>query len=197
MTKSLFTAFAILSVASAHAFTVATFADPSTVAESPLFTWDRTNNTLSGVWTASGLTLETPGLTGGGSVSNAHFVMDPVQLTPVINGQYYLMSRGSVRFFTNDINNPFLTITFAGGSFLNPSNAGASSTVGNSVAFAGPNVGAGWSQETFSFSLTNAMTVGNITTFTSSFTSSAVPEPASMVILATGVAALIARRRKA
>lgn len=198
MKKALFTAFALAFGVMSHAsFTVATFADPSTVAESPLFTWNHTTNTLSGLWTASGLTLNVPGFNGGGSVTDAHFIMDPVQLTPVINNQYYTMGRGAVRFFTTDQNNPFFTIQFGGGSFLNPSSAGGSSTVGNAVSFAGANVPTGLSQETFSFSLTNAMTAGNLTTFTASFTSSAVPEPASLFALATGIAAVVARKRKA
>ena len=199
MKKALITALAIgFAAASQASFTVATFADPTTIADSPLFTWDTANNTLSGSWVASGLTLQTPGFSGGGSVANAHFIMDPVSLTPVIAGQFYTMGRGEVKFYTTDPNTPFYTITFSGGTFLNPFNAGASQTAGPSVDFAGPNVPGGLTDETFSFSMTNAKQTGNFVTFTSSFTSSAnvVPEPVSMIALTAGLAAII-RRRKA
>jgi len=188
-----------LAVASRATFTVATFSDPALDASTPLFTWDTTNNTLEGAWTGNGMTVDTPGFTGGGSVANAHFDMKPVQLTTLVAGTLYQMSAGQIMFYTNDINNPFFTVDFDGGLFLNPLSSSAATQAGNVVDFSGPNVPANLIQEAFAFSFANPTQVGDKWTYTASFTSSAdvVPEPASMVALGAGIAALVSRRRKA
>ena len=188
-----------LAVASRATFTVATFSDPALDASTPLFTWDTTNSTLEGAWTGSGMTVETPGFTGGGSVTDAHFDMKPVQLTTLIAGTLYEMAAGQIVFYTNDINNPFFTVDFDGGLFLNPLSASAATQAGDLVDFSGPNVPANLIQEAFAFSLANPTQSGDKWTYTASFTSSAdvVPEPASMVALGAGIAALVSRRRKA
>ena len=139
-------------------FTVATFADPSQTGDAFLFTWDRGNNTLSGAWTASGMVLETPGFNGGGSVANAHFSMDPVALSVIIPNVLYTMGKGTVNFYTTDPNNPFFTIGFNGGTFLNPGNAGASALGGNTVSFTGPDVPGNLTNQQFSFSFANSKT---------------------------------------
>ena len=191
----LLAAFMAATVASHASFTLATFSDPSN--GSPfLFDWDTTNNTLTGSWSGTGLNLLTPGFNGGGSVNDAKFQTSTISLTTVIGGVLYNMGSGSVNF-TDSSNNTVLTITFAGGTFLNPLNAGASSAQGNAVSFSGPNVPANLTNEAFAFSLANPNVVGDHVFYTASFTSSAdvVPEPASILALTAGIAAL-ARRRK-
>lgn len=190
---------ALLAIASAsHAtFTLATFADPSN-GNPFLFKWDTVNNTLSGSWTNPGLNLDTPGFTGGGSVANAKFTMNPVNLTTVIAGSLYTMGAGSVNF-TDASNNNVLTIGFSGGVFLNPLNAGAASSQGHAVTFSGPNVPGNLTNQSFSFSFANPTVSGTDVYYTASFTSSAdvVPEPATLLAVGAGLAAFIRRRKAA
>ncbi len=177
-------------------FTVATFADPTTSAAEVMFTFDMAAKTLSGSWTVPGLKLETPGFVGGGAVDDTRFVFGPVSLVEVLPGQLYTMGAGSVQFYTTDPTTPFFTMTFNGGDFLNPFVAGASELRGFMVDFSGPNVPGGLSQEQFSFSFANMQMTGSKVTYTASFTSSAVPEPGTMLALGAGLA-WFARRRRA
>lgn len=184
--------FAALSQAS---FTVATFADPSENASQSLFLWDQVANTLTGGWKNPGMTVQTPGLIGGGKVDNAQMEFDSVTLTPIIPGTLYQMGAGRIRFHQGDIANPFFEITFESGLFQSPVAVGGSNLIGNNVKFSGPNVPKGLSEEQFSFSLTNEVKNGSVVGFTSAFTSSAVPEPATIVALGAGLA-VVARRRR-
>lgn len=200
MRKAYLTALAVAFASVSHAsFTLATFADPTTVADSVMFTWDMNAGTLSGEWTASGLTMQTPGFNGPGTLTDVHYVMAPVAVTPTGNGTFYTMGAGLVEFYTTDPNDVFMTIQFSGGSFLSPFNIGASQMVGPSVSFSGPSVPGNLTDETFSFALTNAKQVGNFVTYTTSFTSSAsiVPEPVTLFVVAPAIFALLARRKRA
>jgi hypothetical protein len=107
----------------------------------------------------------------------------------------YSMGAGTVTFYTTDIMNPVFTIDFEGGLFVNPFTAAASEIVGDFVDFGGPDVPSGLTNEQFSFSLANAVQTANGWYYTSAFTSSAVPEPGTLIALGAGLAALAARRR--
>ena len=179
----------------AHAGTIATFFDPAADASTPLFVFDTATNILTGSWTGTGLNVQTPGLIGGGAVNNAKFSTSAIALTNVPSTDIWTGGAGQFRFYTDDINNPFLVVDFTGATLFSPLNFGASEFSGSIVNMSGPNVPTGLTNEQFSFSLANPAVSGNLRTYTASFTSSAVPEPASMVALGLGLAALLRRKR--
>lgn len=197
MKKLAVIALAITVAATSQAsFTMATFADPSQVKTQYLFLWDEVANTLSGGWHDAGLTLKTPGLIGGGQVANCQMDFDTVALSPIIAGQLYLMSAGRIRFHTGDLSNPLFEITFDSGLFQTPVSVGGSNFIGNNVKFSGTNIPTGLMDEQFSFALANEDRLANgKRTFTSSFTSSAAPEPVSLIAIAGGIAAMVRRRK--
>lgn len=190
------TMVAVASASMANSRTIATFLDPADSGATSLFVFNTTTNILTGSFTGTGLTVRTPGLNGGGEVTNAKFQTSPIQLVPVAGTNLYAGGTGTVRFYTSDINNPFLLVNFTGATLFDPLNFGASEFNGSIVNFSGPNVPGGLSNEQFSFALANRHVVGDEIRYTASFTSSAVPEPATMTALALGAAAILRRRKK-
>jgi hypothetical protein len=186
-------AFATLAAASQASFTVATFDDPTTSSAEVMFTFDSNNMTLQGSYGGTNLNLVHPGFTGGGSTSGVTFSSSIVNLTPIASNVYQ-MGAGVIQFLDSSSSLIF-TISFSGGLFVNPFSASSADISGFNVTFSGPNVPSGLSDEQFSFSLANAVNTGGVWTYTSAFTSSAVPEPATMVALGSGLALLAARRR--
>jgi hypothetical protein len=179
-------------LALADTFTVATFADPAPNASAPLFSL--TGNTLSGGWSGTGLSLDVP--VAGVVYHDATFAFSDLT---VLDGDGTL-SGGTIEFF-DSLSNSVLTIDFVGAQMLSFSEPpitvifgfAAADSANHDVSFAGPGVPGGLTEELFAFSFANPRTVGETTTWTASFTSSAIPEPASLVLLALGAAVL--RRR--
>lgn len=176
----------------AHADTVATFADPATGPTTPLFTVN--GNLLTGGWSGTGLTLQTPG-TPAPDYLDVTFTITPLVLIPLFNG-FFMTSGGVVTFF--DGVNPILTITFSNGFLTSPTGVGASDFASQNVTFSGPALGGLIpSDEAFAFSFANPRVMQNGYTVTSAFTSSAtldIPGPASLAGLGLGL--LVAGRRR-
>lgn len=176
---------------SSQAFTWATFADPALDETTPLFTVSASS--ITGGWNGSGLLLQTPGWAAP-DYADAQFSMAPVAISLVVPG-FYTLGAGQIDFADN-VGNPVFTINFASG-FLSPNGVGGSDLFSNNVSFSGPGVPVGLTQETFNFSFANIVPTADGFTATASFTSSAVPEPATLAALGIGLAALLRRRRKA
>ena len=173
--------------ASASTFTVATFADPAVDSNAPLFSL--VGNQFQGGWSGANLNLLTPGLPGP-DVLNAKFTMPALTATLIGTGTWSLT--GGVITFTDALNTPVFTIAFDAASLVSNIGFGASDLALQNVTFSDPN-GTFLTNERFAFSFANEATTANGTTWTASFTSSAIPEPASIVLLM--LTGLLCRRR--
>lgn len=184
--------FALIGTAAVNADTIATFADPSPNGSQPLFTFSSNGGTgsLSGSWTSTGMLLETPGVAAP-DIPDARLAMDPVSATggPLV----WTLGPGRIRL-QNSTGTDQMIISFSGGTLTSPNGFGASDFVGLDVSFSGPIIPGGLSGEAFAFSFANPTGTPEDYSATAAFTSSAVPEPASIGLLLVG--GLLALRRR-
>ncbi len=183
--------FAAFSFVSASAGTIATFADPALDGSTPLFSLTPTQ--FQGGWSGNGLTLLTPGLPGP-DYSDAKFNLPAVSVTPISPGLWTL-GNGQITFY-DSANTPVFIIAFAAASLDENIGMGASDLALQNVTFSVPGSPQTFDQERFAFSFANEELTPNGPTWTASFTSSAIPEPASLGLTLIGLFLCSARRRR-
>ena len=181
-----------------NAATVATFADPALDGTTPLFTVDTAANTINGGWSGTGLTLE-----ADIDYADATFTMTQISYFDVPGLPAGIIGGGDnfITFSSNNVD--VLQIKFNSGYIVHEASMGSLVIEANDfVEFSGPIVGsaigtaANLEAETFQFAFANPVAVGaDSYTATASFTSSAVPEPATMIMLGLGSLTLIRRKR--
>lgn len=198
-------AIAAAVASSAHAGTIATFADPAAGPSTSLFQWDANAGILTGGWTGAGLNLLTPDVPAI-DYADATFQMTPLSAALAVSGVVFL-SGGNIRFFDSSSVEIF-RIDFSSAVLTASLSLGASDFTANNAVFSGSIIPLGYipSNEAFAFSFANPVQTGPSPmpgqvppsyTVTSAFTSSAdlqIPAPGAAALL--GLGGLIAARRK-
>jgi hypothetical protein len=203
----------LMLVGNAYSGTVATFADPALNASTPLFNINGVANTVTGGWgdDQTGLNLQV--VWTGNTFNNAFFTMTPLTITAKpVNGTlvYFTTSGGIIKFFKDgDLTSatPILQINFDSLSCTYGGLGGDNVFSANGVKFSGSEIGSTTlSEETFAFSYANLKMLNlasatngstapaNGYTATASFTSSAVPEPATLALLSIGAMTMFRKR---
>ena len=177
--------------------TIATFDDPAKDSSTPLFTVDLNTNFITGGWADSQTGLDLDVVYTGNIFLDAFFTMTPVSYTSGLMGGS--TGGGTVKFFAdNTSTTPLIQIDFNSAT-LSPTSFGGVELFGNDVTISGSEIGgATLTDEAFSFGFANQVMLPGDTGFTatSAFTSSAVPEPATVALLGFGSLSLILRRRR-
>ena len=182
---------------------VATFADPAFDGSTPLFSVNfGSPSYLTGGWgdDKTGLDLEI--VWTGITYEDAFFIFDPIEYNGGIYGG--LTGAGVIEFYENNTANPetteaLLKLEF-GEAYLHLGGVSAHSIFADNVTISGVGIPTTLDMEEFSFSFANKQALdgdwNNGFTATASFTSSAIPEPVSLGLLALGSLVLFRRRKR-
>jgi len=165
-----------------------------------LFTVDLTNDLITGGWTDSQTGLDLDVVYSGNLFPDAFFTMTSVSYTGDIAGGS--TGGGTIKFFADGQSTgttPLIRIDF-GSASISPIGLGGLFSF-NSVNISGSEIGAATlTDEAFSFGFANQVALygdwSNGYTATAAFTSSAVPEPATIFLLGIGAALMTLTRKK-
>jgi hypothetical protein len=180
----------LMLVTSAGADTIATFSDPASNGGDYLF--ELTDSTLRGGWSAPGLDLITP-------ITVEVYEDATFTMTDLTVDESGATSGGTIQFFESAGagGELILQIDFDAAQAYPPFGFGATSLiVGQNVSFSGPIITIPLEEESFAFSFANQVETPTGYTWTAAFTSSAIPEPGTLMLLGLGSAALAATRRR-
>jgi len=187
--------------AGAVTMTIATFDDPAVNSTMPLFTIDLTTHFITGGWSDLQTGLDLNVVYSGRIFYDAFFVMTPVTYTGGLTGGS--TGRGAIKFFEDNQSTstpPLIQIDFDSAN-LSPTGFGALELFAlNDVTISGSEIGAATlTDEAFSFSFANQVMLPGDDgyTATAAFTSSAVPEPATIMLFGIGGLMTLIRKRRA
>ncbi|MFA5251981.1 MAG: PEP-CTERM sorting domain-containing protein [Phycisphaerae bacterium] len=208
MIKKAFTSLLVMvivalscSSAQATVVTIATFADPAVNKNTQLFTVNLGTDLITGGWgdAQTGLTLQIPYSVN--TYIDAFFTMTNVAYSGGITGGS--TGGGTIKFFANGQSTsttPLLQIEFDAGH-VTPFGFGAMDMFYfDDVIITGSEITGPLTDESFAFSLGNLSPLGgnwnNGYTATAAFTSSAVPEPATIILLGTAGIWVFTRKKR-
>ncbi|MBN1457114.1 MAG: PEP-CTERM sorting domain-containing protein [Sedimentisphaerales bacterium] len=208
ITFSLMLLFTLAAVTQAG-FTVATFDDPATGSSTPLFTVNWTASTVVGGWSDEQENLDLVFTQSGNVFEDAWFSMSPLNIVSetILGGDTYgVTTSGQIDFYADGTaTNPLMTASFTQ-AMVSRSGLQTETFFSEDVTFTGSQIAGTLYNEQFSFSFANVVKLMNLIkadnfnamvaegyVATAAFTSSAAPEPATLVIL--GLGGLILRKR--
>jgi len=183
-------------------FTVATFDDPALSSATPLFTVDWTAETVTGGWADGMENLDLVFAQSGNTFQDAWFSMNTLDIiseTTFGGYTYGITGPGQIDFYADGTStSPLMTASFDQ-AMVSRTGLAADDFFSENVTFTGSQIAGTVNNEQFSFSFANIVSLldlikaDNINyivpegfTATAAFTSSAVPEPATLLLLSLG-----------